>query len=340
MKLNYAPISAAIIFTLAIVITLAGCGGGGGGDEGEDSSEADVAGGWVTISSPSNTGQASTSCNTVTLGGESFISDGYSRCCSSSAEDTGVTVTWKNLVTNTSGTASQFVDTCFFFGSANLCDHTWSANVPLVLGDNIIKVTAIDPGGSGGTDTITIFKPEYSYTVSGVLSTYEGIGMGHFQSGIDIELSGRVNTTVIPSSGGTVGQYQFECVPNGSYTLEPVTSSFNYVFDPEFHSFSIADQDLSDIDFKTAAYSVAGTITNETSGLPVDSFISVEIASMDSSWSWSVQPGGIYTYVVPNGTYTITPTSWFCQGCTFIPTSRTVEITDSSLLGLDFVYSP
>ena len=96
---------------------------------------------------------------------------------------------------------------------------------------------------------------------------------------------------------------------------------------------------MSDLDFKTAAHSVAGTITNATSGLPVYSFLRVEIASVDSNWSWAVQPGGIYTYVVPNGTYTITPTSLFCQGCTFTPTSRTIEITGSSLSGLDFIYN-
>lgn len=330
--MRYPSVSALII---AMIALLAGCGGGGGGGGG---AVPGPTGGWVTITSPSDTGQAATSCNAVSLGGEAFISSDYYRCCTGSADDTGVAVTWENLVTGASGAAAQSVRICYLFGTPYLCDHTWSASVPLVLGDNIIKVTAADPGGTGGTDTITVYKPEYSYTVSGVLSTYEGIGLGYFQSGVELQLTGGLDLTAIPSSAGTVGQYQFTCIPDGSYTVEPVTSSFNYVFAPDFHAFSVAGQDVSNLDFKTDAYAVAGTITYETSGLPVDSGVKVELTDGSASWYWYVQPGGVYSYAVPSGTYTITPSALFCPGCTFTPASRTVDIIDSSVPGLDFVY--
>ena len=328
-----------VIITIVFVLAIVGCGGGGsgGGGGGDNNSGDSISGGWASILGPSDTGQASTYCNTAYLSGEAFISNSYYRCCSGIAEDdTGVTVTWENQVTGMTGDATQRVSICPLLGTPFLCYHNWSATVPLVIGDNIIKVKAVDPGGSGGTDTITIFKPENSYSLTGLLSTYQDIGLGHFQTGIELELTGTVNKTAITSSAGPIGQYQFTCIPDGSYTLVPVSSSFNYIFDPEFRTFSVSGDDINGLDYKVDAYSIGGTITFE-SGAPVGSDVRVEVSDGNSSWSWYVQPGGIYAYTVPDGIYTITPSS-SCLNCTFSPASRTVEVTGNSLTDLDFVY--
>jgi hypothetical protein len=299
-------------------------------------------GGDITITIPTDSTYTSTSCDTAHLSGSAFISNSYSRCCSGDAEDTGVQVTWENLVTGTTGAADQYVRICYgLFNYPYLCGHSWSADIPLILGDNIIKVTAVDPGGTGGTDTITVSKPEYSYTVSGLLSTPEGTGVGYDQSGIEVELTSDESLTTRPSSTDSVGYYEFTCIPNGSYTLAPVSSSFTYVFEPEYRTFTVADQDMTDIDFKADAYSVTGKITNASSGTPVNSFVRMDITSVNAGWYSYVQQDGTYSFVVPNGIYTIAPTSTelFCLGgCTFTPESRTVEITNSSQPDLDFVY--
>jgi hypothetical protein len=299
-------------------------------------------GGDITITIPTESSYTSTSCDTAHLSGNAFISNSYSRCCSGDAKDTGVTVTWVNLITGATGAADQYVRTCYgLFNYPYLCGHSWSADIPLILGDNIIKVTAVDPGGTGGTDTITVYKPEYSYTVSGLLSTPEGTGVGYDQSGIEVELLSNENLTTRPASTGTVGDYEFTCIPNGSYTLVPVSSSFTYVFEPEYRTFTVADQDMTGIDFKADGYLVTGKITDASSGTPVNSFVRMDIKSETAEWYWYVQQGGTYSFVVPNGAYTITPTSTelYCPGgCTFTPENRTVEITDSSQPDIDFVY--
>jgi hypothetical protein len=68
-----------------------------------------------------------------------------------------------------------------------------------VLGDNQIKITAADPGGTGAIENITAFKPEHSYTVSGILSTYADIAIGYNQSGIELELDNGTKFSARPA---------------------------------------------------------------------------------------------------------------------------------------------
>jgi hypothetical protein len=312
--------------------------GSGGGPSGGD----------IQITIPTESSYASTSCETAHLSGTAFISSSYSRCCSGSAEDTGVRVTWENLVTGATGAAEQYVHICYgLFNYPYLCGHSWSADIPLILGDNVIKVIAVDPSGTGGTDTITVSKPEYSYTVSGLLSTQDGTGVGYNQSGIEVQLSGNKNLTTRPDSTGSVGYYEFACVPNGIYTLSaaPVSSPFNYVVLPAYQTFTVADQDVTGIDFVADAYSVTGRVTDVSNGQPLDgytaSFIRVDITSADANWYSYLQQDATYTFVVPSGTYTIIPSSSevYCTwGCTFTPDKLEINVPNWDLSKLNFAY--
>ena len=331
-----------LLLLLMLSIVIAACGGGGSGGGDDNSTSVGITGGWIAITDPSDTGVSSTECEEVRLAGEAFISGDPScllgRCSGSVEEMTRVTVTWENLVTSTTGTAEQNVWECPFWNGSFLCDHTWVAEVPLVLGDNIIKVTAIDQNGSGGTDTITISKPEYSYAISGRLSTYEDVGMNDFNSGLKVELTGRKNRTINPS---TDGQYRATCIPNGNYTITPLMSSFNYIVEPEFYTFSVAGQNVTDLEFRTNAYTVSGTIIDSSSGDPVSDSFWVELKSGNVTLGWYA-PQGNYSFVVPNGTYIIRPKedrNSLVNDGTFSPGTMTVEVTNSSLTGLDFEYS-
>ncbi|MCM5570437.1 Ig-like domain-containing protein [Burkholderiaceae bacterium FT117] len=116
-----------------------------------------VGAGWVTIEVPTPPAY-STDSPGVFLSGEAFISPTWSRCCSGSATDTGVTVTWSNAATGESGQATQRVSYVWLFGTAILGTHTWWEGIDLALGDNPITVTATDPSGNLGRARITVTR--------------------------------------------------------------------------------------------------------------------------------------------------------------------------------------
>ena len=88
-------------------------------------------------------------------------------------------------------------------------------------------------------------------------------------------------------------------------------------------------------------YPVSGTIRDLTSGNPVSDRMWIEITSDNATLGWYIVQG-TYSFVVPNGTYTIWPKEnsySLVNNGTFFPGTRTVEVTDSPLSGLDFEYS-
>src|SRR5882724_6047604 len=107
--------------------------------------------GWVKIDRESETA----SVPRIGLNGSAFISRRYWRCCTGSATDTGVTVTWSNVTTGASGPATQKASYCWFL-QYFLCEHTWSALIDLEPGPNEIRVEAQDPGGDYGISAVMI----------------------------------------------------------------------------------------------------------------------------------------------------------------------------------------
>lgn len=145
-----------MLVSISLSVVFVSCGGGGGG--GESTGGDDINPAWVKISIP-NTDPAHTSNENELISGTAFISPDYYHCCSGSAEDTGVTVTWKNVTTGASGSANQYVQYCTLLGSTYVCEHYWSALIPLIMGSNEIIVTASDPAYSN-IDTLTIIREE------------------------------------------------------------------------------------------------------------------------------------------------------------------------------------
>ena len=147
---------------VAVLLTLAAACGGGGGGDGDDSPPPDPNAptrkgfGSVEITTPSSSSH-STESDSIHLGGTAFISPTNFVCCSGSADDTGVGVSWSSS-RGGGGFTSQSVDLCFFIFTPFLCHHTWSAAVPLAVGANVIRVTAADSSGNVGTDTITVTR--------------------------------------------------------------------------------------------------------------------------------------------------------------------------------------
>lgn len=113
-----------------ITAVTASCGGGGGGGGAPSTDTGNVGAGWVTIDYPTTESTYTTDRLSVYLSGKAFISPTWWHCCSGSAEDTGVTVTWENVTTGVTGNAYQQAEYCWFFGYF-LCGIAGASPSPL-----------------------------------------------------------------------------------------------------------------------------------------------------------------------------------------------------------------
>jgi hypothetical protein len=237
-----------------------------------------------------------------------------------------VTVSWRNLTTGASGPASQRVRTCWAL-TPYLCDHTWSADIPLALGTNEITVTAEDPDRRIGSATVLIDHPETSYAVSGIVATEAGHGLAFHETKLELDLSdGSVSTKTVT---GTGGGYRFTCVRNGAYTLTPV-SPIAYVFSPSELNPTVAGADVSNQNFTTEAYFLSGTVPTG---------ILVEVSGTGTSSTHWAEVDGTYRIALPNGSYTVRAFDPF-DIVTIEPSDRIVTIAGDDVAGPDFVIVP
>ncbi len=141
-------------FCLAVAAqALVSCSGG----EGETAPDV-PSGGFVSIEQPTTASRYVADGSALLLQGEAFISPTHRRCCTGSATDTGVTVSWANANSGEAGSATQRPVYCVFIFQLVLCDHEWEASVPLVMGSNIITVRAFDPDGRVGSATLVVMR--------------------------------------------------------------------------------------------------------------------------------------------------------------------------------------
>lgn len=330
-----------LLASVFFLFALAACGGGGGsGGSGDDTdNDTSYAGGWVSITTPA-TETASAYCSPFRLAGEAFISDDYYRCCSGSAEDTGVLVTWQNLSTGGSGTAYQSVRVCYLFSTPYLCDHQWWADIPLQDGDNAIKVLAqeVAPGTGWGTDTVTVTKtPGATYAVSGSVATNAGESLSYQNARIDARIyNDALATKGAVSSDGT---FRFTCIPNGVYTVD-LTAPLSYVFVPGHYEANVNASSVADLDFLTEAYFISGSIVYSTSGTPASS-IAVEVSGTAGTMTVFTDVNGQYRLAVPNGTYTVRPYYLLVSDpLDFSPAQVELTINGTDFPNVDFTYSP
>ena len=331
---SYRALAQAAVMVVGLVSIL-GTGGGGGdsGSGGATPATPPGSSGAVTISFPTADTSTSTNCNSIFLGGEAFISPTWWRCCSGSPEDTGVTVTWQNLTTGLTGITTQQVDVCHLFGTPFLCHHTWMTTIPLVVGDNQITITASDPAGVTGQDSITVVKPVLTYSIAGKVTNTFDVGLWNYgRSGFGLTLTGTVpNRTIFAD---TDGNYTFSCIPSGSYSITP-SSTIAFSFTPPTRDVTVSNADITSQDFVTEAYFISGGVTYPSgTGSPG---VLVTLIGPNISATNFTDSNGSYVFAVPNGSYTITPTDCLVDCLSFVPTSRDVTVDHSDVAEQDFV---
>jgi Big-like domain-containing protein/Kelch motif protein len=145
-----------LVVVAAMSLCLLSCGGGDTGGETPQAPQNQGAG-WVTIENPTASSSFTTNDESILMSGAAFISPTWWSCCSGDAVQlTGVTVTVTNAATGVSERARQTVQFCPFF---ILCGHTWSQLVDIVIGTNVVTVTASDHAGNLGTAILTVTRP-------------------------------------------------------------------------------------------------------------------------------------------------------------------------------------
>jgi len=180
---------------------------------------------------------------------------------------------------------------------------------------------------------MTVSKPILSYSVSGKAVSEHGIGLwGYGESGIKIALAGAGTSTYQYTEQD--GSYSFSCVVNGSYNLT-LSSPINYTFSPVDRPVTVTDADVTGQDFSAEAYLISGQVTLTYSDPFGVTWVQITLTGANSSATYSTGSAGGYSFLVPNGTYTVEPHCVF--GCSsFTPANRTVTIDHGDVLRQDF----
>jgi len=313
--------------TLFLSIFLVSCGDGGG--EGDSGSAMQYA---IEIDTPASEATFSTNCNEMWIGGKTNYP---------ASQLDSVGISWQNQTAAglTQGTGQTGVNQClgWFLGFTWYydCNGGWWANVPLEVGDNKITITAVDSNQTVlGQDTITITKPVMSYSIKGRITNVDGTGL--FNMRVRHDAMERVLYT------DSNGNYELKCVPIGTYSVWPDSNGYYYPayiffsymdwpFIPGNRTIVVSDSDVTGQDFSTEVYEVSGKITN-LSGYGFQN-VDVYITGPDGPRASSrTNASGYFTIMLPNGAYTIQPSTFF----SFIPSTRTVEMNGSGVYEQDF----
>ncbi len=153
-----------------------------------------------------------------------------------------------------------------------------------------------------------------TYSISGTVS---GAGCG----GATVSLTGTSTATATTDSSGN---YSFSGLQNGSYTVTPNKSGFN--FSPTSQSVTLNGASASGVSFITLTYTISGKVTGGTGVTVSLSGSATATTTTDSS--------GKFSFANLNaGSYTVTPSM---SGFTFSPASHSVTVSTANVTGVNF----
>jgi len=163
------------------------------------------------------------------------------------------------------------------------------------------------------------------YSISGRVSNSAGAAV----VGAVISRTGSAATVQTNSAG----YYTLPNVPNGTYTITATLAG--NAFTPATRSVTVAGAAVANQNFiASAGYTIAGRIANSAgTGLA-----GVTVGRTGSVATVVTNGAGYYTFAgVPNGTYTVTPTS---PNFNFTPVTRSVTVNGATTGGHNFIGTP
>ncbi|MCL5024018.1 MAG: carboxypeptidase regulatory-like domain-containing protein [Nitrospirae bacterium] len=169
-----------------------------------------------------------------------------------------------------------------------------------------------------------------TYSISGSVTVSGGGAL----AGVTMTLSGAASGTTTSDSSGN---YTFNGLPNGSYTVTPALAGYTFV--PTARSVTVnwanvANQNFLGTAGGSSAFIISGTVSSNgspLSGVIVNMSGSL-IKSTSTNSSGDYQFGGLR-----NGTYRLTPNK---TGYTFTPATRSVTVSGGDVTNQDFAASP
>jgi uncharacterized delta-60 repeat protein len=162
------------------------------------------------------------------------------------------------------------------------------------------------------------------YSISGRVANASGVG----QANINVKRTGS-NQAALTNSAG---YYTFTDVPDGTYTITAVATGTSFA--PESRVVTISGGDISGQNFIAGpGYNIIGRIST-SSGTPL---AGVTVTRTGSAVTAVTNSAGYFVFsAVAPGTYTITPA---LGGHTFLPTNKTVVVTNTDISGQNFIGS-
>lgn len=164
---------------------------------------------------------------------------------------------------------------------------------------------------------------EATYSLSGNVSSG-----GSALSGVTMMLSGASSATVTTDANGN---YTFNGLSNGSYTITPSKTGFS--FTPTSKIQSVSGANVTAVSFTATAvstFSISGTVTAAGAGLPG---VTLTLGGASTATTTTDVNGSYTLSGLANGSYTITPGK---VGTTFTPTSSPQIVNGANLTAVNF----
>ncbi|MDH5471883.1 MAG: Ig-like domain-containing protein, partial [Gammaproteobacteria bacterium] len=272
----------------------------------------DKGGGWITITSPTSAHTYSVE-NTggIDIAGEVFVSSGgrmreetwcdcvgwaclfyppeYFQCFTESYYDSAITIT----VTN--DTTGQVVNgRVYHHGESN----TWSTSgsVSLVLGENVIRVHAVDERGNNGRDQITVFcldtlapSVSFKFPEANTVVDIPDFIVVYFSETIDTNASTISSFTL--NDGGTNVPGTISFTENNLITFMPSAGfSYNTMYEV---TLSASIQDLSG---NTSLINTSWSFTTTLAPAPANLQASTDNGQITLSWDAKIDADSYNIY--------------------------------------------
>ena len=162
---------------------------------------------------------------------------------------------------------------------------------------------------NGANATANFSSVAKTFTITGTISGTGG-------SGARVSLGG---TSTATTTANTSGVYTFTGVTNGSYTVTPAKTGF--IFTPVNQAITVNGANAIANFSSAPVFTISGTISGAGGSGATVTLTGATTATVTASTS------GVYSFSVPNGSYTITPTK---AGFAYTPASQAVTVSGAN----------